>query len=126
MRVTTLVIIIALIGGGLWYAKKAGYLGKVQSATQDSFEAHLAKGKGLYQVTKYDEAIEELNKAIAASPTHEDMPRALRCLGDCHKEKREPQKAVEIYERIIKDYPDDKMRGDVEKAIEKVKALNYF
>lgn len=125
MRVTRLIIVIAIIGGGLWYANKHGYLDRFKESA-DSFEAHLAKGKGLYQVQKYDAAIAELEKAMQADPTHKDMPRAMRCLGDCYKEKREPRKAVEIYEDILKKYPDDKMRGDVEKAIEKVKAFDYF
>ena len=75
---------------------------------------------------KYDEAIPELEKAIEAAPDHPDMPRALRCLGDCYKEKHEPEKAVEIYERIVKDYPNDRMIGDVKQAIEKVKALGHY
>ena len=93
---------------------------------EENFDVHLARGKRLYNSMKYDEAIVELEKAIAVDPNHQNMPRALRCLGDCYKEKEDPKKAIEIYERIVKDYPDDKMIGDVLQAIEKVKAFGHF
>jgi len=125
MRFTTLIIIIVVVVGGLWYANKAGYIEKLRKSA-DTFDAHLARGKGLYQVQKYEEAIEELDKAIKADPNHGLMPRALRAKGDCYKELRQPDKAIEVYEEIIRKYPDDKMRGDVEKAIEKVRALGYY
>ena len=126
MRLSTFIIIVIIVGGGLFFAWKKGYIGKAEKAVEDSFSVHLAKGKRLYNSMKYDEAITELEKAIAVAPDHPDMPRALRCLGDCYKEKRDPKKAIEIYERIVKDYPGDPMIGNVEQAIEKVKALGHF
>ena len=126
MRLTTLIILIVLIGGALFIAHKKGYFKKAGEAVESSFSVHLAKGKALYQQTKYEEAIAELEKAIEVNPNHENMPRAMRCMGDCYKELRQPEQAVAIYKEIIEKYPDDRMRGDVEKAIDKVEALGYY
>ena len=126
MRLTTLIILIILIGGAAFIAYKKGYFQKAGEAVESSFSVHLAKGKSLYQRTEYEAAIQELEKAIAANPNHEDVPRAMRCMGDCYKELRQPEKAVAIYKEIIEKYPDDRMRGDVEKAIEKVEQLGYY
>ena len=126
MRLTTLIILIVLIGGAAFIAYKKGYFKKAGEAVEGSFSVRLAKGKTLYQQTKYEEAIAELEKAIEVDPNHEDMPRAMRCMGDCYKELRQPEQAVAIYKEIIEKYPDDRMRGDVEKAIEKVETLGYY
>jgi tetratricopeptide (TPR) repeat protein len=126
MRVTTLIIIIALVGGGLYYAWKNGYIGKAESTVDQSFDVHFGKGQSLYQVSKYEDALKELEKAVALDPKHAQAPDARVRIGDCYKELKQPQKAVETYEAVLKDFPNYKMRGQVEQSIEKVKSLGHF
>ena len=126
MRFSRLIILIVIIGIAALIAWKKGYLGQAHQALDESFSVHMGNGKRLYQETRYEEAIAELERAIELDPNHPDMPRALRCLGDCYKELRQPEKAVEVYREILEKYPDDKMRGDVEKTIMKVEELGYY
>jgi len=126
MRFSRLIILIIIIGVAALIAWKKGYIGQAQQKVDDSFGVHFARGKAHYQKTEYEAAIAALDKAIELDPDNPDMPRALRCLGDCYKELRKPKKAVEVYREIVERYPDDKMRADVEKAIMKVEELGYY
>jgi len=68
MKVTTLVLIIALVGAGYYVAKKKGYIGGAQRAVETSFGVHHSKGEALYQAGKYEEAIAELAEAVKLDP----------------------------------------------------------
>ena len=125
MRVTTLIIIIAIIVGGLWYANKEGYIGKAKE-TADSFDAHYAAGTKLYNDMKYDEAIAEYEKAMARDSNNVQTPILMRRLGDCYKEKGDSKKAISIYEDLCEKYPDHKIVPDTKNAIEKVRSLGHF
>ena len=126
MRLSRLIILIVIIGIAALIMWKKGYLGEAQQAFDESFSVHMGNGTALYQKTRYEEAVVEFERAIELDPNNPDMPRVLRRLGDCYKELRQPEKAVEIYRQILEKYPDDKMRGDVEKAIIKIEDLGYY
>ena len=126
MRLLTLVIIIAIIVGGLYYAHQKGYIGKAGQAVESSFTLHFSRGQKLYNQMKYEEAIAELERAYELEPNHTKAPDALRRIGDCYKELKKPDDAIASYERCIEKFPDYHLRGDVEKAIELVKALGYY
>lgn len=123
MRVTTLIIVIAIVAGGAYFAWKKGYLGQAQQAAEQSFDVHFSKGQTLFQGMKYDEAIQEFQKALTLQPNHPQAPDALLRMGDCYRDMKQTDKAIETYEKIIKEYPDYKARGIVEKAIEKLKGM---
>ena len=133
MRVTTLIIIVALVGGGLWFAKEKGYLDKAaQRAEQaaDSFKAHRAKADKKYQEMSYDEALKEYHTAIEKEPAHADVPFALMRIAECHVElskKGDPQvelkKAKEYYTRIVDEYPNHKIIPQIKKSLEKVESM---
>ena len=130
MRVTTLIIIIAIIAAGLWYANETGYFKKAEEAA-DSFEAHYSKGIKLYQQEQYEEAIKEFDAAVAANPTHEQAPNAERRRADCTRElgKTDPEKikeAIALYEAWIEKYPDHKMAANTRTILEKTRELGTF
>jgi len=87
---------------------------------------HLAKGKSLYQRTKYEEAIIELDTALRLNPDHPDVPLALRCKGDCYKQLKQPDKAIALYDEILEKYPEHRITEDTRKAKTKVEELGYF
>lgn len=126
MRATTFVIIIAILGGAAFYAHKAGYFGKVQQTVEDSFSTHFNSGQGKYQTQKYEEAIAEFEKAIKLNSKHQDAAAAYVRMGDCYRELGQPEKALEAYNKVLTDYPDFKLRGQVEQTIEKTRALGKF
>ncbi len=126
MRVSTLVVVLAVLGGIGYFIWKGGYVGKMQADTQNTFSYHYNKGQTLYQGSQYDEAIKEFEAALAINAKDPEAPNALVRMGDCYKEKKQPEKAIECYERCIKEHPDFKLRGQVEQSIEKVKALKHF
>lgn len=126
MRVTTLIIIIVIIGGVAFWAHKAGYFGKAQTAVQDSFTSHYEVGQQKYRTMDYTGAIQELEAAIKAGPDHPEVPSALYRIGDCYREMKQNAKAIEVYQKVIQDYPDFKMRGQVEQSIEKTRTLGGF
>ena len=122
MSVTKLVVILAVIGGIGYFVWQGGYFGKMQADTQNTFAYHNSKGQTLYQTSKYDEAIKEFEAALTIDAKDADAPSALVRMGDCYKEKKDYAKALECYERCVKEYPNFKLRGQVEQTIEKVKA----
>ncbi len=122
MRVTTLLIIVAIVGGGIFYAWKQGYIGAAKENVQKSFDTHFAAGQGLYHGEDYEAAIKELEAAISLEPGHVLVPDALMRIGDCHKTQKRFAKALEYYQRVVKEYPNFKNRGQVEKSIEQVKS----
>ena len=126
MRVTTLLIIIVVIGGAAFFAHKAGYFGKAKQAVEESFGAHYNAGQGEYHTQKYQEAIQEFEKAIQLNPTHQDAPAALVRMGDCYRELGQRDKALECYQKVLDNYPNFKLRGQVEQTIEKTRTLGTF
>jgi tetratricopeptide (TPR) repeat protein len=126
MRVSTLVIVLAVLGGIGYFIWKGGYIDKMQADTKNTFSYHYNAGQSLYQTSKYDEAIKEFEAALAINAKDSEAPNAIVRMGDCYKEKKEPAKALECYERCLKEFPDYKLRGQVEQSIEKVKALKHF
>ena len=125
MRVSTIIIIIIVVLGGLWFANKKGYFKKAEEAA-DTFEGHYGKGLKHYQKMRYEEAIEEFQIAMEKDPKHAEMPTLLRRLGDSYKDNRQPDKAIETYEKLIAEYPEHKIIPDTKNALEKVKALGRF
>src|SRR5678815_3855263 len=72
----------------------------------------------LYRQGKFDEAAKLLEKAYAIHPE----PVLLYNLGRAYEGLGENQKAVDAYTRYLKDAPDAKDRGALEKRIETLKA----
>ncbi len=126
MRVMPLLIIILVIGVVAFWAHKAGYFGKAQEAVEDSFSVNYNAGQGKYQTQKYEEAIKDFEQALKANPTHPDAPAAYVRMGDCYRELGQPDKAIEIYQKVVDDFPNYKLRGQVEQTIEKTRSLGHF
>jgi len=125
MRIVTLLVLIALIAGGIWYANQAGWFEKAEE-TGDTFEAHYARGLKEYNDTQYDAAIESFKTALARTDEAGDRPMCLRRLGDCYKEKGMYAEAIETYEKVIAEYPDHKIVPNTKNAIEMVRGLGHF
>ena len=123
MRVSTLVVVIALIAGLGYYLSKTGTLDKMRKDADNSFGVHYAKGQGSFNASKYEEAIKEFEKALALSAADSDAPVASMRIGDCYKELKQNEKAIDAYQKCIKDYPNFRQRGQIEQTIEKIKGL---
>jgi TolA-binding protein len=123
MRVRTLVILIVLAAVGYKVAQRMGYFKKAEQAVTEGFAAHYAKGSGLYQTEKYEEAVKELLQAVEAEPKHKDAPDALRRAGECYRRLDKKEKSIECYERVLKEYPDYPQKVAVEAALAKVKTM---
>ncbi len=104
MRLVPLLIIIALIGGGAYYAYDKGYFAKAGEAAENSFGVNFGRGTKLYGEMKYEEAIASFKKAHGL----------------------EPEKALEWYQKVLDEYPDTKIRGQVEKAKELVGDIGHY
>jgi TolA-binding protein len=126
MRVTTLVIIIVVIGGAAFFAHKAGYFGKAQQAVESSFKYQYNVGNGKYQTQKYEEAIKDFEQAVQNHPDDPGVPSAYVRMGDCYRELGQKDKAIQIYQKVLDDFPNYKLRGQVEQTIEKTRTLGTF
>jgi tetratricopeptide (TPR) repeat protein len=126
MRVTTLVIIIVVLGAVAFWAKQAGYLGEAKAVVTDSFASHYNAGNAKYQTQKYQEAIQDFERALQLSPQDENAPAAVVRMGDCYRELGQKDKAIECYQKVLDEYPNFKLRGQVEQTIEKTRALGTF
>ena len=123
MRLSTLIIVLVIVVGGIAFAWKEGYFGKAQEAASNSFSVHYSKGQSLYLTAKYEGAIPEFQRALELDPKDPEAPTALARVGDCYKELKQYSKAVEMYDRVLNEYPDYKMRPMVEQSREKIKGL---
>lgn len=121
MSVTKLLVILIIIGGVGFFVWKGGYIGKMKADSEKTFSYHYSKAQTDYQMSKYDDAIKEFEAALAIDPKDTEAPVAMMKIGDCYKEKKDDAKAVEYYQRCLKDYPDFKLRGRLEQSIEKIK-----
>jgi len=126
MRLNHIIVIVLILGGAALFAWKKGYFGEARKAYESSFGVHYTNGKSLYTKTEYEAAIVELEKAIEIDPNHADVPLALRCMADCYKNLKQPDKAIALYQRILDEYPEHAIRGSVEKSLEKTKSMGYW
>lgn len=134
MSLTKLIIILAIIGGCIYGAKKMGYIGQGQKAVQESFEAYHQKGNGLYIQDKYEEAIKALEHALALDANHKAAPECMARIGDCyrdwakanHDDKEKLMKAIEYYEKTAATYPESDMAGKVKQSAEKTRSLGSW
>ena len=65
--------------------------------------ADMQRGNDLYWAEQYDEAISAFTSAVAADAAV--SPSALRMLGVCHLYKGDPAKAMEIFNKLLADFP---------------------
>ena len=125
MRILTLLVLIVLIAGGLWYANKEGWFEKAEERA-DTFGAHYAKGVKAYQEMHYDDAIQSFRTALSKTDEAGDRPMCLRKLGDSYREKEMYAEAMETYQKVVDEYPDHKIVGDTLSAMEKVRSFGNF
>lgn len=93
-------------------------------------EERRERGEGYYLLEMYSEAIEELDEAVALG---DDALSTLRLLAECHRESRNWDCALTLYERVRALDPRDvslyvgmgwchKRKGDLPKAIDSLRA----
>ena len=128
MRLVTLIIIAAIIVGGVLYAKKAGWLDKAAQQAQeagDSFTAHRSKGGKHFLAMEYDEAIEEYQAAIDKEPNHPDVPEVMMRIARSHEQlskkgnkEEELKNAMDCYKALLEKYPDHSSVAQAKKNME--------
>jgi len=124
MRVSTIVIILVVLVGGYYVAKKKGYIGKVEKAMEDSFGSHYATANKHYLAEKYEDAIKEYRAAVKKDPKHENAFDAMARVGDCYARLDDYDKAVAAYRETLKRYPGAKRENEIKTRIAKINALS--
>ena len=69
--------------------------------------AWLGKGWSLWEAQRYTEAAEAFEKVLALSDRPGDRATALYKMGDCHLVKRQFAPALESFNRLVREFPDD-------------------
>lgn len=123
MRLSTLVMLLVIIAGALAYAWRKGYLETAMDKANKSFSVHYTEGQSLYLAARYEEAILEFDKAVELEPKNPEAPTALARMGDCYKALKQNAKAIEMYDRVLNEFPDYKMREMVQQSREKLQVL---
>ncbi len=106
------------------YSKSIVYFEKLRDWYPFSKFAKLAELKiadAHYHLKKYDDAIFAYEKFEELHPNNEAIPYVIRQLGNCYfeqlgtidRDQTPALKAIEIYERLIKNYPDDSHSKEV-------------
>jgi tetratricopeptide (TPR) repeat protein len=76
--------------------------------------AYFDRGKGLYDVGRFDEALKEFAAGYAIVP----KPQFLLNLGQCYRQLGDPEHALEMYKKFLGDAPpDDPDRAGVEQVV---------
>lgn len=96
----------------------AAPLGDAQ-ADRRKARAAFKKGRGLFKQGKYAEAATELEKAYSLSP----HPALLRYLGQTYYKANKPKKALEQFERYLKQAPQAPDRAQTESKIAELKQI---
>jgi len=130
MRISTIVILLVLIGGGLFVANKMGYIGQAGEAVENSFTTHFQKGQAQFSQSKYKEAIAELERALALDNQHDKAPECMKRIADCYREMGAADsamnaRAVEWYQKTAETYPDSDVAGRARQEAEKTAALGH-
>lgn len=88
-------------------------------ATEQQSIDHYKKGVTSYDLGKFDEAIEEFQKAYELKPT----PAYLYNIAQAYRQKGDAAKAVFFYKRYLQKSPDAANRATVEKRISELEEL---
>lgn len=71
----------------------------------DAFQELVEHGKHLMNKHNLEEAIDAFQKAVCECPANQDTVEAESLLACCYSEKREIEKAMEIFHELMKRYP---------------------
>ena len=110
------------------YKKSIVYFGKLRDWYPFSKFAKLAELKiadAHYHLKEYDDAIVAYEEFEELHPKNEAIPYVIQQIGNCHFEQLDTidrdqtpaLKAIETYERLIKNYPDDPLAKEVVEKI---------
>ena len=77
-------------------------------------EDYFSRGSEWYDYGDYEDAISNLQKALALDDTH---LMSLYYLGRAYQQLEDSEKAIAVYERIIALYPDNELAGDARRFI---------
>ena len=122
------------------YSKSIVYFEKLRDWYPFSKFAILAELKladAYYHLKEYDEAVFAYEKFEELHPNNEAIPYVIQQIGNCHfkqlntidRDQTPALKAIETYERLIKNYPDDPLSTEVVEKIricQKSLAENQF
>ena len=122
------------------YSKSIVYFEKLRDWYPFSKFAILAELKiadAHYRLKEYDDAIFAYEKFEELHPNNEAIPYVIQQIGNCHfnqlgtidRDQTPALKAIETYERLIKNYPDDPLSKEVVEKIticQKSLAENQF
>lgn len=84
-------------------------------------ELYIQAEKNLFSNSKIEEALRQFRQVVDTYPESEDAPKALYALGWIYEKKKSAnEKALEIYQTLLKDYPDSQYAKQVQKKIKAV------
>jgi len=85
-----------------------------KTVIQEDLMQFLKEGNRLFKEKKYDESIAAFQKVIEKAP---DVYQISYKIGDCYREKGDLDKAIEIYEEVIKKAEEKKDISNIAKAL---------
>jgi len=131
-----ILIIIVLAGGYVGYRFFTGKSLSVDAMKEDLSSAAEEAGPGEYakaelewQKGRYEDAI-RLYEAALDEAEGDIRANCLRRIGNCYKrlydktkDKAKAKKAIEYYNKVIEEFPDDRFTGQVRNERDKLKML---
>jgi len=94
--------------------------------TEDMLVAPIAQsamGDAYVELGEYDNAISAYNKALDLSDNEFTSPAVMNKLALVYEKQGNTDKAMELYKKIKKEYPQSSIAADVEKSIARVNQL---
>ncbi len=89
--------------------KEGGTVGSEEGRNDRTLENLIELGKFYYINKKFDEAMEQFVKALDLDPDNEQV---LMSIGLIHEVHNEPEKAKEVYQKILKKNPENSAARD--------------
>jgi len=96
----------------------AGWSGRARAEDDRVARKHYQKGVLHYDLGEFDQAIAEFRQAYALSPA----PALLFDLGQAHRLKHDPERALHFYRAYLRAVPDAKNRADAQGWIDRLQA----
>ncbi len=87
-----------------------------EDASERTSKRHYDRGQKLFNLQKFDEALEQYQKAFDAKP----LPAFLFLIGQCHRNLGDYDAAIFSYKRYLKLEPEAENREQVEELIEEL------
>lgn len=106
-------LVILTLGLALFAAPRVAF---AEDAATKAAKRHFTKGEKLFALGRFDDALEQYEKAFEAKP----LPGFLFNIAQCHRNLGNIDQAIFSYRKYLRESPDAENREAVEKQIEEL------